>query len=89
MSRKKVGATKRTAKNTRPDSPILRYLHSIDAKLDRISKQLAKSQSAPKRKRTARRPVLWARTPEEAEKLQKENPDATIIMTGVPRADRD
>ena len=50
MSRKKTDATKRTVKDTdpapapnaEPDSPILRYLHSIDAKLD--SHQRAASQ---------------------------------------------
>jgi hypothetical protein len=44
MSRKKTDATKRTVKDTapapdpnaEPDSPILRYLQSIDAKLDRV-----------------------------------------------------
>jgi hypothetical protein len=56
MSRKKTDATKRTVKDTdpapapapapnaEPDSPILRYLHSIDAKLD--SHQRAARQGA-------------------------------------------
>ena len=47
MSRKKTDATKRTVKDTarvpdpnaEPDSPILRYLQSIDAKLDRTMDQ--------------------------------------------------
>jgi len=86
MSRKKTDATKRTVKDTdpapapdpnaEPDSPILRYLHSIDAKLDRISEQLTKARSSPKQKR---RPVLWARTPEEAEQLKQDNPDADAM----------
>ena len=91
MSRKKT--VKQTTKDTdpapqapnpnaEPDSPILRYLQSIDAKLDRISEQLAKSGQLAKGRpasKQKRRPVLWARTPEEAEKLKQENPDADAM----------
>ena len=72
-----------------PDSLVMHYLRSIDAKLDRLNKQLDDFLSAPKtkRKRAARRPIIWARTPEEAEELWKNNPDAEIIVTGVPGAD--
>jgi 3'-phosphoadenosine 5'-phosphosulfate sulfotransferase len=90
MSRKKT--VKQTTKDTdpapapnpnaEPDSPILRYLRSIDDKLDRISDQLAKSEQLAKARPSSkqkRRPVLWARTPEEAEKLKQENPDADAM----------
>jgi len=80
----------------RPDSVVLRYLRSIDAKLDRLNERLDKLLSAPKGKRAARRAgdvgepaeTLIASTPEHAEALPKKNPDATIIISGVPRADR-
>lgn len=95
MSRKKVVATKRTAMKAGPDSPVLRYLRKIDAKLDRINRRLDKL-SAPKKKRAARTDeaidppnVLVAGTPEHAKKLRKENPDAFIIVTGVRRAGDD
>jgi len=83
MSRKKT--VKQTTKdrdsapgpNPEPDSAILRYLRSIDDKLDRISEQLAKAARPSSKQK--RRPVLWARTPEEAEKLKQENPDADAM----------
>jgi hypothetical protein len=68
--------------NAEPDSPTLRYLRSIDDKLDRISEQVAKSEQLAKARPSSkqkRRPVLWARTPEEAEKLKQENPDADAM----------
>ena len=88
MSRKKT--VKQTTKDTdpapnpnaEPDSPILRHLRSIDDKLDRISEQLARSEQLAKARPSSkqkRRPVLWARTPEEAEKLKQENPDADAM----------
>ena len=95
MSRKKT--VKQTTKDTdpapgpnlEPDSAILRYLRSIDDKLDRIGERLAKSEQLAKNEQLAkaarssskqkRRPVLWARTPEEAEKLKQENPDADAM----------
>jgi hypothetical protein len=72
--------------------PVLRYLRSIDAKLDRLNKRLDNFLSAPKRKRAARTGdtpqwrTLIAHTPEHAKELRKKNPDAMIIITGVPRA---
>ena len=96
MSRKKTDATKRTVKDTdpapapdpnaEPDSPILRYLHSIDAKLDRIGEQLAKSEQLAKARPSSkqkRRPVLWARTAQEAEQLKQKNPDADAMWVLV------
>jgi hypothetical protein len=91
MSRKKT--VKQTTKDTdpapqapnpnaEPDSAILRHLRSIDDKLDRISEQVAKSEQLAKARPSSkqkRRPVLWARTPEEAEKLKQENPDADAM----------
>jgi hypothetical protein len=78
------------------DEAVVRYLRSIDAKLDRLNERLDRFLSAPKRKRGARTGdagdwanVLVAHTPEEAEELRKKNPDADIITTGVPRAGRD
>ena len=79
-----------------PDS-VLRYLRSIDAKLDRLNERLDNFLSAPKRKRVARtgdagdppREVLVAGTLKTAEELWKKNPDAWIIITGVPRPGRD
>ena len=76
-----------------PDSAVLRYLRSIDAKLDRINKRLDRFLTAPpKRNRAARTGdagepanVLVAGTPEHAEELRKKNPDADIVLTGVPR----
>jgi hypothetical protein len=79
-----------------PDSPILHYLRSIDAKLDHINERLHKLLSAPKRKRAERTDevidppnVLLAGTPAHAKKLRKKNPDAFIIVTGVSRANDD
>jgi hypothetical protein len=76
----------------RPDSSILRSLRRIEAKLEHINERLDKFLSASKRKRAARTGdagdpanFLIAGTPEHAKKLRERNPDATIIITGVPR----
>jgi hypothetical protein len=87
------------AKKVRQNSAeaVVRYLRSIDAKLDRLNERLDRFLSAPKSKRGARsgdagdppRPFLVAGTLEHAAELRKKNPDADIIITGVPRAERD
>jgi hypothetical protein len=70
---------------------VVRYLRSIDAKLDRLNKQLedflSAAAKAPKGKGKRAAKVLYARTPEEAEKLRTENPDAEVIryiVAGTP-----
>jgi hypothetical protein len=83
----------------RSDSVVLRYLRKIEAKLDRINERLDKFLSAPKTKgrRAAQIPkrLKIFGTKEAAEKYLKRHPamknddDTTIIITGVPRADRD
>ena len=82
----------------RSDSSILRSLRNIEAKLDRINERLDKSLSAPKTKskRIADIPKRWKvfGTKEAAEKYLKKHPadaddDTMIIITGVPRANRD
>ena len=96
MSRKRAGVTKRTAG---PDSSVLRYLRSIDAKLDRLNKRLDNFLSAPKgkRRRTAaripKRTVAFG-TEKAAEEYLKTHPidaddDVMIVITGVPRANDD
>ena len=83
----------------RPDS-VLHYLRSIDAKLDRLNKQLDKFLSAPKRKRAARtgdagdpeKRALVSSTSEAAEEYLKMHPgdadddNVIVVITGVPRA---
>jgi hypothetical protein len=80
------------------DEQVLRYLRSINVKLDRVNKRLDELLSAPKKKRASRtgdavdpanRNILVCGTPKSAEALRKNNPDALIIITGVPRAGRD
>jgi hypothetical protein len=83
----------------RSDSSVLRYLRNIEAKLDRINKRLDKFLSAPKRrgKRAMHVPkrTLVFGTKEAAEKYLKKHPaaaaddDVAIIITGVPRPNRD
>jgi hypothetical protein len=89
----------RPRRRRRSDSSVLRYLRNIEAKLDRIDERLDKFLSAPKTKskRAAHIPkrVKVFGTEEEAEKYLKKRPadadddDTTIIITGVPRANRD
>jgi hypothetical protein len=81
----------------RSGSSVLRHLRNIEAKLDRINEQLEKFLSAPKTrgKRVMHIPkrALVFGTKEAAEKYLKKHPadaeDVEIIITGVPRANRD
>jgi hypothetical protein len=83
----------------RSDSSVLRYLRNIEDKLDRINERLDKFLSAPKAKskRAARIPerVRVFGTREAADEYLKkhradaDDDDVTIIITGVPRANRD
>jgi hypothetical protein len=78
---------------------VLHYLRSIDAKLDRLNKLLANFLSAPKKKQAARagdagdpaKPIVVVSTEEAAEEYRKMHPDedVVVIITGVPRAERD
>jgi hypothetical protein len=77
------------------DDRLLRYLHRIETKLDRLNERLDRFLSAPRRNRAAGAAdagdptnYLVAQTEEEAEALRKNNPDADIVITGVPRAGR-
>lgn len=66
------------------DDELLNYLRSIDAKLGLLNKQfeafLAAAAKAPKGKGKRTEKVLYARTPEQAEQLRQENPDAKVMM---------
>jgi hypothetical protein len=66
------------------DDELLNYLRSIDAKLGLLNTQLEAfllaAAKAPKGKGKRAAKVLYARTPEQAEQLQKENPDAKVTM---------
>jgi hypothetical protein len=63
------------------DSSVLRYLRSIDTKLDRLNERLDKLSAPPKKTSPVRASALWqqATRRKEADELQKNNPDDDVI----------